>query len=1544
MQVTQPKTTQQTKRSFKKMLTTSLLLLGCMASASAQDIDAIAAAQEVNPTIQYVNKLDKTVRSKNLIVGTLTVQQLNKLPIGIMSRDGKAMICIDSAKFGPNGATFNAYAAIQLPNWKRKLCFRALNVSFGPNGISMNNATLVLVSNHVLSKKNYDVLVPGNGNNNIQFDCNGFKELNLEGQCIFKPGKIYPDVVEAPGATKVTATLRFEHVVNLNNLLASISITPFKIRGFDDFAFKVTDATADFSDYNNPAGFTFPTVYQNEYGQDINLWRGFFLRNITIRTPFNKTNGGAKISATNMLIDEHGISGLFAATNLVDINESNSSKWVFSVDTLQAELLRSRLMAASISGGMRVPFLGDDSIGYRGYMSQWNDELEYGLKITLRENAEFGSKMGEGLKVKLRTGSFVELTKDSLGFQAAALLHGSISSNNGAAKFQGITFENVGLSTNSPYIHSGIFSLVGAGGTTPDLGGFKLSISNIGFGIYDHKAALAFKAGINFGDTSDRSFGADASFRLFANIVDQPAPSRKQTWEFGGIRVDTLHIHADAGSFEIDGQAVFFQNDLSYGNGFKGTVSLRLLKNSLNLQAAAGCYFGKKDNLKYWQVSAYVSADDWGVPIVPGVIYMNGFMGGVSYHMKKPNRFMITPNMMDTVNYQPISDPAKWVRDTYVPDANSGIGIMIGTSLYAVKAKLLSASVALEIGLNENWGLNYIQFNGYATIFKDMRAIQPVKIVKNEYQSEAAFTATVSILYDRPNKTFHANVSAYLDLIVLRGAGPQNLLGELVIHADPVNWYIYVGRPSSPVGAKFALGNLDMATLQTYFMVGTVMEPFPAPPSQITSVINYTPPVSAAQLRTGGGVAFGARFSAGAGIDFGWLYAGIWFGAGGDIMLSTTGNATCDGQAAGFNGWWARGQVYAWLQGGVGIRVRVFKKLRDFKILELSAAVLLEAKVPKPSWFRGHVGVRWSLLGGLIKGNISMSVKIGKECSVMTNTDIAPEQQAIGNDMIAKVMSGVYPNKAQTGVDIYATPTVLTNIPIDSVFSQLDDLGEERNYKITMNTFRVSNGAEDIAGTLVYNQNKKQCFFLPTKKLLPDMTYQIGISLGYRKQLNGGYWTVATDADGNAAHEDTVFTFKTGPPSDVLSFADLSYSYPFNEMKNFYKGEYAPGGGYIQTGSHVNFDNVFYPGTPGSGISYTYKFRLQSVSPGDSYATNYQPINRTGNRFTFGLPNIQNNKVYRLSIVRIANEGSSNSGNGGVESNVDNGQVIHSVGYGADSSMAFNDTTVNNVLTGPVSRKETEVLGYNFRVSKYNTFSEKMNSLMAVAENQQDLAEGNVVIVATKNNMQGELFDEFEMDDPYTNPVSYGDEDMIAINNQQLGGGSSGRRLVRIVADSVNDWLQQDIYPIVYPNSTGATGGESHYRNIASGGGSGSYTGIPPLSKVTVEHSPKPLIPNAADAYERLMTPVSQPGATKMMLKYNLPYFANKDYQVMYIRALADWITAPLADKTVHFSQMVQSGGVFPQIRTGSYMIHFTYYLPGTNTPSSEKQLPVIYQ
>src|SRR5690606_7054683 len=82
----------------------------------------------------------------------------------------------------------------------------------------------------------------------------------------------------------------------------------------------------------------------------------------------------------------------------------------------------------------------------------------------------------------------------------------------------------------------------------------------------------------------------------------------------------------------------------------------------------------------------------------------------------------------------------------------------------------------------------------------------------------------------------------------------------------------------------------------------------------------------------------------------------------------------------GIDGWYANGQAYAFVTGKIGIRVNLRFYKGKYEILNIGAAAILQAKGPNPFWMKGHVGGRYRILGGLIKGRCNFEITVGKEC------------------------------------------------------------------------------------------------------------------------------------------------------------------------------------------------------------------------------------------------------------------------------------------------------------------------------------------------------------------------------------------------------------------------------------------------------------------------------------------------------------------------------------------------------------------------------------
>ncbi len=133
-----------------------------------------------------------------------------------------------------------------------------------------------------------------------------------------------------------------------------------------------------------------------------------------------------------------------------------------------------------------------------------------------------------------------------------------------------------------------------------------------------------------------------------------------------------------------------------------------------------------------------------------------------------------------------------------------------------------------------------------------------------------------------------------------------------------------------------------------------------------------------------GGVMVGASAWGDIGLDLGLLYGSLESMAGFDASLVHYGsNAVCVNtrSAMGKNGWYAMGQIYAFLEAELGLHIKI-GSLIDTKIKLLYAGIggVLELGLPNPSWVEGQARVKISLLAGLVKLNKKFGFSAGDHC------------------------------------------------------------------------------------------------------------------------------------------------------------------------------------------------------------------------------------------------------------------------------------------------------------------------------------------------------------------------------------------------------------------------------------------------------------------------------------------------------------------------------------------------------------------------------------
>lgn len=927
-----------------------------------------------DPLQAKVLSICNKVETEDRLAGNMNPDSAASLPFGIVKEIGttRYIIAIDSAKFQTSHAAFSAYMAMEFPGAQQKICFSAQNIVFNPKGVMPGpNSKLVLVSEHRISLGPHVVMVlKPDGFNYVEWDCNGFSSVNLKGYFEFDPGMIFPDPNSSPDST-VRAAFQI-HVNDIHNFVVQTSIAPFCIRGVDDMSFTVLDATADFSELANAPNMAFPAGYNlaNCNGDPL-MWTGFYMRQFRVKLPpeLSKNGNRIEVAASNLLIDNSGVSGLFTANNLFTTKSGSMNGWGFSLNQISASFTSNQLNGGSMAGFVKLPVSEDDSLAYAAMIFQNAQTHQTDYAFSISPAANYKAEVLSSALAIYNT-SQITVSKTNGKLKAIAVLNGLLTLNAANAKARGLAFQQFTLASESPLIRAGIFSLTPTHPDSSKLGAFNFSINSIALGLVNNQPAIAFNVGVNFMDPGSVSISASGGFTILTktNTINDAAAGInqvKQKMEFDRVRVDNITLAFNANAFHLNGTLIFKDNDPVYGKGFYGQITLSI-ENVLPAPATASVWFGKVNNYRYFYVDAAVP-----IPVPLGGVTLYRFMGGIYYHMHRDANVSLESQLYTN---------AFGAASNYVPDNATSLGIKAGVTLgTSGNPKPCNGDVALEMNFNSNGGINYLQLSGNVYFMIGISERQ------NKQPSQVPAIASMQMQFDFQNSAFHAVLGTQIHVPAITATGTA------VIHFDPNLWYIHIGRPQSRILVNVG----GIATFNAYLEVGQFIDPMPPPPQEVTDVVSangLNNLRNTTALANAGGFAFGAGFGTAFNGQVGFENWYIWYnfaaGAGFDIMVLDYGsNAHCANSSApiGFQGWYASGQIYAYIQGGIGMHGHALGQDFDFTLVTLSAAAILQARVPNPSWVGGAMGCDYDVLGGLISGHCDFAFQVGNQCNILPN-------------------------------------------------------------------------------------------------------------------------------------------------------------------------------------------------------------------------------------------------------------------------------------------------------------------------------------------------------------------------------------------------------------------------------------------------------------------------------------------------------------------------------------------------------------------------------
>lgn len=1329
----------------------------------------VSFSQTKNNSIQQIGDLNNMfarIAETNAYVEDLNYneEEAINLPIGMKRTIGGMEITIAISRFAlqTSSTELGVYAKAVIPqgtNGGRTVLF------FGAEGIKGTH-TGGLVGELKLSLL-HDVEIPFNGGNTkivlkgnglrkdrgisqsdtyMIIGCDGFHNLAIDAEVHFPTSLI----VRAGGqgtansSTYKPATNNINKDGNLSNqvighfntvieswndLLVSLDLPSFEIKGLKDYVFSLNNVILDFSSKRNAKTIRFPQEYQQNYLPDEQvLWRGIYAENVSVTLP--EAFSRASFSAKGLLIDDYGITGLFSADSILSLDKGSADGWRFSVDHFGLNLMAGELVAAEFTGRLGLPFKGKNTtLGYEGYLQPNN---EYTMRVKNEEALDFSIFKA---KAHLEKNSSVTLRLVENRFIPEAILHGYMtlgkegnSDSTSQTKFDKISFRSLRLTTVAPYISAEYFGYEGEA----KLGHFPLSINKLALNHSDTQhVRLTIGAGINLGKNL---FSGATELNLLAKYENQ-------TWVFDKLEVGSIAVNSViAGVITLNGHLNWHRGDAIYGNGFAGDVTLGFsfdgkvekdtsIKSKHDISITARAAFGRKDDFRYWYADGMATFHP-GIPII-GALTLNGIGGALTSGVRAEGR---SP------------EGGRFTSSNYIPDASMGIGFKASTVIEI--GKVAYGEAAFEMIFSKAGGLELAGFYGYGEFpnrgggsvstseklekqqrtfpaklseqFKQQDWTQLAEAIKSmpDAIKDMGLSGTLRIQMDFQNHVLLASSDVYLNTPseFIRGVGERGKAGWGVLHIDPKEWYLHLGTPTNRLGVQLAVGNILAVKTGSYFMAGNRIPDMPAPPQAVADLLGQdigrlSLGRNLDALSTGKGFAFGSELSVKTGdIQFLIMYANFNAGLGFDVMLKDYAQAQCRGRSGtiGMDGWYAMGQTYAYLQGELGVKVKLWLIRIRVPVIKGGAAALLQAGLPDPTFFKGYLGVNLNVLG-LIKGKARFKLSIGEECDV-----VIPGSSPIEEPMI----NDLAPADKENEVSVFSVPQATFNIAIGKSFEATTDAGETTYYRINLKEFIVKDKKEHvIPGKLLWGKDKTDVRF-QSKEILPpntDLTAEVRIIF---EELKNGVWKPVLTS-GKPAFEEKINHFTTGSAPSDIPMRNIVYAYPVIGQRYFLPKEYSKGYVQLQFGQKYLFEK---------GFDYKLSFVTKQ---NERIATDFK-YNEAENRLEFTLPELRRQTEYTLDLSYsaaqkdMANDNKKSSVIKEIKDNDDfSGQI------GGDKAIA----KISNEM-------EQSILKYDFTTSQYATFREKMRSVKV----RDNLAIDAGVALLLGANVQGkEAFDEAEV-------------------------------------------------------------------------------------------------------------------------------------------------------------------------------------------------------
>ncbi|MBK8503099.1 MAG: hypothetical protein IPL46_13325 [Saprospiraceae bacterium] len=1120
--------------------------------------------------------------SSGHLLASLTGLEKVKFPVGLVypTESGvKISIGIERMEFdGLVASLKNIFMKVEFAG-APPLIFGAPEISFTRTG-GFVEATLGLIG---------DVPIPVNGSPETllilkgynfrtkkgcvaKISCDGFESASLDMAVYLSRNLVFP--VDAFGRD----TKKYLHadlnatVHDFRNISGGLSFNQsFKVKGVDKVIFTVREALFDGSEFETDPGIPFPVDYfsGDAQGFETAQWQGVYIDALKIQLDHFydlQTEDEFGIEVQQMLIDRYGVTGRVAATNLLSLDKGSIGTARISIDRVEVELWKSSIKPLCASGLVTVPVLGgrgEDS-GIR-YVAKVCDNAWSASASVLNGDTLHFPIFKDALQLypgtALTVGRSYETDKPVVQVNLCGRVDPAkvwpAKIEKPSSDSSGIYFENFTVQSISPVIKNVGFWRIPRQIDIP-FGPILFTIDDVAAGnTSEGDFVFHFYGGASFSGDEGFNISGEVGVNIFGvyNADDQLEYDRTEV-ERVGLCIAT---NSWGGRVELN----WFNEDPNYGNGFQGRAAVSV--KSMGYEEEAGCdfnagifanaIFGKVDSSRFYNFELLYLNLKKGISMGP--LALHGIGGAISNGMVAEGIRELDfakINVADTAQNSNSSSTTAGLGNSilgisYVPDPDAGFSIRLMTIAASEgKSNIINMNADLSFNFNSGGGLDSIRFD------VDGQMLKAISVGRISRENVPVYFGCL-MLYDNVNNLFLLNAEIDIDLERQIVGG-----GHLTLYIDREKWYIHVGKPGVPGDLGLIIPIIGLET-NAYFCAGSYNVPdMPPLPPEIRNVFKNSGQRNFDVSNDLAGMAFGAHLNLGdpEEKDFLFFYYKLHILVGLDVNIRNYEGYSCSGDPTfGMHQWYGKGQVYAYVNGAVGISAGIKK----FPILDLMAAFKIYLETPRPTYGEFAVAVRFKVLGGLIKGRAKIEASFGSQCILDKNNielNVFDDVITPSNDQPLHVAQDI---TFSGGVPFYRSfPDDVGNSLFqvrveDDVKSTVDNLAQNDFEKIGYAYYTKDGTTSAIRCRKVFSEDNTFVTYIPDETWPPNAEVWINPIAHFQQSINGGNsWSPVEDQNGNTS-QDTIYSFVTGDYPDKIPAFNIEYSYPLNRMSNYYPAQ-----------------------------------------------------------------------------------------------------------------------------------------------------------------------------------------------------------------------------------------------------------------------------------------------------------------------------------------------------------------------------------------------------